>query len=45
MNAIDTNVLIYFIDELEPAKQRTAISLLQSLGRAEESTAMIHSAI
>lgn len=40
MNAIDTNVLIYFIDELEPAKQRTAISLLLSLGSAEESTVL-----
>jgi predicted nucleic acid-binding protein len=38
MNAIDTNVLIYFVDDLEPTKQHTAIKLLQSLGSTDELT-------
>lgn len=40
MNAIDTNVLIYFLDEQEPTKQKVAIKLLKDLGKAEELTVL-----
>ena len=33
MNAIDTNVLVYFVDEHEPAKQAKATELLERLAR------------
>jgi predicted nucleic acid-binding protein len=36
MNAVDTNVLVYFVDVQEPVKQAVAISLLQSLGRSNK---------
>ena len=32
MNAVDTNVLVYFVDADEPAKQAKAIELLERLG-------------
>jgi len=38
MNAIDTNVLVYFVDEHEPAKQAKATELLERL--IEEETAL-----
>lgn len=31
MNAVDTNVLVYAVDESEPAKQAKAIALLETL--------------
>ncbi len=31
MNAIDTNVLVYAVDESEPTKQAKAINLLETL--------------
>jgi predicted nucleic acid-binding protein len=35
MNAVDTNVFVYFVDEHEPAKQAKAIELLERLGEEE----------
>ena len=36
MNAVDTNVLLYAIDDDEPAKQRQARDFLRQLGRTDE---------
>ena len=41
MNAIDTNVLVYFVDEHEPAKQAKATELLERLGEEETETALL----
>jgi len=41
MNAIDTNVLVYFVDEHEPAKQAKASELLERLGEEETETALL----
>ena len=41
MNAVDTNVLVYFVDEHEPAKQAQATELLERLGEEEAETALL----
>ncbi len=41
MNAIDTNVLVYFVDEHEPAKQAKATELLERLSEEERETALL----
>lgn len=41
MNAVDTNVFVYFFDPMEPAKQAKAIALLQTLGKATSSTVLL----
>jgi len=41
MNAIDTNVLVYFVDEHEPAKQAKAAELLERLAEEETETALL----
>lgn len=41
MNAIDTNVLVYFVDEHEPAKQAKATELLERLIEEETETALL----
>ena len=41
MNAIDTNVLVYFVDEHEPAKQAKAAELLERLAGEETETALL----
>jgi predicted nucleic acid-binding protein len=40
MNAIDTNVLVYFVDLDEPAKRTKAIDLLERLGAEETETVL-----
>jgi len=37
MNAIDTNVLVCFVDDHEPGKQAEATELLERLGAEETS--------
>jgi predicted nucleic acid-binding protein len=41
MNAIDTNVLVYFVDDHEPAKQAQAAKLLEWLSNAATETALL----
>lgn len=41
MNAIDTNVLLYAVDEFEPTKQQRAVSLLDRLVRSGEETVLL----
>ena len=41
MNAIDTNVLVYFVDEHEPVKQAKATELLERLIAEETETALL----
>lgn len=41
MNAIDTNVLLYYIDRDEPAKQAQATSLLAGLAKGSSATALL----
>jgi len=36
MNAVDTNILLYAVDEDEPAKRRQARAFLRQLGRTDE---------
>jgi predicted nucleic acid-binding protein len=36
MNAVDTNILLYTVDEDEPAKRRLARAFLRQLGRTDE---------
>jgi len=40
MNAIDTNVLVYFVDFDEPVKRAKAIDLLERLGAEETETVL-----
>ncbi len=40
MNAIDTNVLVYFVDDHEPTKQAKATELLEHLGEEETETVL-----
>jgi predicted nucleic acid-binding protein len=40
MNAVDTNVLVYFVDESEPAKQAKATELLERLAGDDTVTAV-----
>jgi predicted nucleic acid-binding protein len=35
MNAVDTNVLLYLVDQQEPSKQRRAVALLENLALAD----------
>ena len=35
MNAVDTNVLLYAVDEDEPAKRKRAREFLRQLGRSD----------
>ena len=41
MNAVDTNVLIYRVDQMEPAKQSKARTLLRQLSSGHTSNVMI----
>jgi predicted nucleic acid-binding protein len=41
MNAVDTNVLVYFLDEDEPTKRGQAIGLLDRLGKDEVETVLL----
>lgn len=41
MNAIDTNVLVYFVDRDDPAKHVEAVNLLDRLSREEEETVLL----
>lgn len=41
MNAVDTNVLVYFVDESEPAKRTRATELLERLGAEETETVLL----
>ena len=41
MNAVDTNVLVYFVDEHEPAKQARATELLERLAEEEAETVLL----
>ena len=36
MNAVDTNILLYAVDEDEPAKRKQARTFLRQLGRTDE---------
>lgn len=41
MNAVDTNVLVYFLDEDEPTKRARAVELLDRLAREEVETVLL----
>ena len=41
MNAVDTNVLVYYVDADEPAKRPKAIALLERLGKAQVETLLL----
>jgi predicted nucleic acid-binding protein len=41
MNAIDTNVLVYFVDDHDPAKQAQATGLLERLVQEQTETALL----
>jgi predicted nucleic acid-binding protein len=41
MNAIDTNVLVYFVDRDEPAKRAKAIELLEGLVKEDVETVLL----
>src|SRR5437660_9800595 len=41
MNAVDTNILIYSVDQKEPAKQAKALQLLQQLVTGTEATVLL----
>lgn len=41
MNAVDTNVLVYFVDEHEPAKQAKATELLERLAEEDTQAALL----
>ena len=41
MNAVDTNVLVYYVDADEPAKRPKAIELLERLGKAPDETLLL----
>jgi predicted nucleic acid-binding protein len=41
MNALDTNVLVYFVDKDEPAKQAQAINLLDNLVKEDFETVLL----
>jgi predicted nucleic acid-binding protein len=41
MNAVDTNVLVYYVDRDEPAKRPRAIMLLEHLGKAQDETVLL----
>ena len=41
MNAVDTNILVYYVDADEPAKRPKAIELLARLGKAQVETLLL----
>lgn len=41
MNAVDTNVLVYFVDRDEPSKRATAVELLDRLAREDVETVLL----
>lgn len=41
MNAVDTNVLVYFADRDEPEKRAKAVELLERLGKEEVETVLL----
>src|SRR5947208_986749 len=41
MNAVDTNILLYSVDDSEPAKKAKAQSLIQQLVAAKGSTVLL----
>ncbi len=41
MNAVDTNVLVYFLDKDEPAKRAKAIKLLDALVKEDVETVLL----
>ncbi len=41
MNAVDTNVLVYFVDRDQPAKRAKAVALLGSLGKQDFETVLL----
>ncbi len=41
MNAIDTNVLVYFVDKDEPAKRAKAVELLDDLAKEDIETVLL----
>lgn len=41
MNAVDTNVLVYFVDKHEPARQAKATELLERLADEEAETILL----
>lgn len=41
MNAVDTNVLVYYVDVDEPAKRPKAIKLLERLGQEQAETLLL----
>ena len=41
MNAVDTNVLVYFVDRDEPAKRAKAIELLDGLVKEDVETILL----
>jgi predicted nucleic acid-binding protein len=41
MNAVDTNVLVYFVDRDEPAKRAKAVTLLDRLVREDVETVLL----
>jgi predicted nucleic acid-binding protein len=41
MNAVDTNVLVYYVDVDEPAKRLKAVELLERLGREQVETLLL----
>jgi len=45
MNAVDTNILLYSIDNHEPAKQRVAQQLLQQLRSSTDPTVLLWQAL
>lgn len=41
MNAVDTNVLVYFVDKDEPAKRAKAVELLDDLAKEDIETVLL----
>jgi predicted nucleic acid-binding protein len=41
MNAVDTNVLVYFVDRDEPTKRAKAVALLDGFVREDEETVLL----
>ena len=41
MNAVDTNVLVYFVDHDEPAKRARATELLEQLAQGQDETVLL----
>jgi predicted nucleic acid-binding protein len=41
MNAVDTNVLVYFVDKDEPTKRAKAVAVLDSLAKGDVETLLL----